>query len=281
VNRSARVFLLEVRRRLGRVRGVRRAYEIARRARFVVDARIARARDRLWRPQEHAARLTVVLLSFARPRNIQPIAESVLRCDFVDRLVISNNDPRVRLADHVRIASPRAAILEQESPCPPMRRFEIARDLPGDYFLALDDDVLLGARQIDAVFRALVADPVAPHGVIGQVMDGDERAGVRPYRLLERRDASVDVLNRAYFFTAAHRDRFFTLLAAIARQPLRYGDDIVLSFSGERRPRIHDVGRVLYFPSGDDPAVARWLEPGFQEYRSAVYRDLVAVTGRR
>jgi len=76
----------------------------------------------------------------------------------------------------------------------------------------------------------------------------------------------------------SHRDRFFTLLAAIARQPLRYGDDIVLSFTGERRPRIHDVGRVLYFPSGDDPAVARWLEPGFQEYRTAVYRDLVAIS---
>jgi len=52
----------------------------------------------------------------------------------------------------------------------------------------------------------------------------------------------------------------------------------VLSFTGERRPRIHDVGRVLYFPSGDDPAVARWLEPGFQEYRTAVYRDLVAIS---
>jgi hypothetical protein len=260
---------------------VRRAYEIGRRARFAVDVRIARARDRLWRPREHDARLTVVLLSFARPRNIQPIAESVLRCGFVDRLVISNNDPRVRLTDHVRIASPRAAILEQEAPCPPMRRFEIARELPGEYFLALDDDVLLRAPQIDAVFRALVNDPGVPHGIIGQVMDGEERAGVRSYRLVERRDGTVDVLNRAYFFTAAHRDRFFTLLAAIGRQPLRYGDDIVLSFSGERRPRIHDVGRVLYFPSGDDPAVARWLEPGFQEYRTAVYGDLIAITSRR
>jgi hypothetical protein len=139
---------------------VRRAYGIGLGARFAVDLRIAKARDRLWRSGNPRpdARLNVVLLSFARPRNIQPIAERVLRCDFVERLVISNNDPSVRLADDVRVSSSRVTILQQTAPCPPMKRFETARELSGEYFLALDDDVLLRAEQIDALFRALVAD---------------------------------------------------------------------------------------------------------------------------
>jgi hypothetical protein len=106
---------------------------------------------------------------------------------------------------------------------------------------------------------------------------------VLTYQLVQRRAARVDLLNRAYLFTAAHRDRFFVLLEGLygrdpQRNPLRYGDDIVLSHSGSRRPMVHDVGRVFYCPSSDDRVIARWLQPGFHEYRSAVYRDLVAIT---
>ena len=278
-------WLSGARRRLGRLPAVRRLYDLGLHAKFSVDLRLARRRDRLWQPTQPRpqARLNVVMLSFGRPRNIQPIAESALRCDLVERLVIVNNNPAVHLEDYVRITSPRVTILHQEVAGLPVRRFEIARDLPGEYFLAIDDDTLLRAPQIESLFRALIADPTTPHGVIGQVIDGAvEPSSVLRYRMVERRAASVDILNRVYLFTAAHLRRFFSLLSAIeGLAPLRYGDDLVLSFSGDSHPRIQDVGRVLYFPSGNDPAVALWLQPGFHEYRRAVYRDLVAATGRR
>jgi hypothetical protein len=281
-------WLSALRRRVGRVPGVRRFYGLALHAAFAIDLRTARRRERSWRPRDPrpAARLNVVILSYARPRNIQPIAESVLRCDFVERLVIVNNQPRTRLEDYVRIASPRLTILHPETPGLPGRRFEIARDLPGEYFLAIDDDTLLRAEQIEALFRALIADPAVPHGVIGQVIHSPvEQQAVLPFRLVERGDARVDILNRVYLFTVAHVDRFFSLFVAIGdltpeRGPLGLADDLILSFSGSSHPRIHDVGRVLYFPSSDDPTIACWLQPGFHEHRHGVYRDLVAVTAR-
>ncbi len=281
-------WLSALRRRIGRLPGVRRLYGLSLHAAFAIDLRVARRRERSWRPLEPrpVARLTVVMLSFARPRNIQPIAESVLRCDFVERLVIVNNEPRTRLEDYVRIASSRLTILHPQTPGLPGRRFEIARELPGVYFLAIDDDTLLRAEQIEALFRALIADSAVPHGVIGQVIHSPvEQQTVLPFRLVERRADRVDILNRVYLFTAAHIDRFFSLSAAIdgltpERGSLGLADDLILSFSGSGYPRIHDVGRVLYFPSSDDPNTACWLQPGFHERRRGVYRDLVAATAR-
>ena len=95
----------------------------------------------------------------------------------------------------------------------------------------------------------------------------------------------MDVLNRAYFFTASHRDRVLELLEELYRRapelrPLPFGDDIVLSFAGRRRPMIQDVGGLAFYPSGDDPAVARWNEPGFQECRAKIYRELLQIAPR-
>jgi len=111
-------------------------------------------------------------------------------------------------------------------------------------------------------------------------------APILHYQVVHRRTAPVDVLNRAYFFTASHRDRVFELLEELYRRspelrPLPFGDDIVLSFAGRGRPMIQDVGALLFHPSGDDPAGARWNEPGFQEHRARIFRELQQIAPRR
>jgi len=295
--RIIRQTLRAARRRVAKVPGVQPAYRALRQLQFEV---MVRATDlsglRQLPTPPRGAKLTVILLSYGRPRNIQRIAERVLRCSFVDRLVISNNNPAIRLNDFLHLDSPRLEVINQATACRPLKRFELARDLPGEHFLALDDDVFLLPKQLEAAFRGLLAEPATPRGVIGQVMGAIGPDGQLRYDLAARRTAPVDVLNRVYFFTAAHRDRFFELLDTLyaidpTRRPLAFGDDVVLSFSGANispsaavagatRPMVQDVGHVLYCPSGDDPAVARWLEPGFQAYRSALYRDLIAITGR-
>lgn len=274
------------RRWLGRVPGARDALYLARRIAFRASLGALRLEERFTPPAlGPAERLTVILLSYLRPRNIRPIAERILRCSFVGRLVISNNNPTIPLMRYLDgLSSPRLEVVTQPSPSLPMKRFEIARLLPGDYFLAVDDDLVMRSDQVEALFRTLIAAPEAPCGVIGQVFDRGPTGDTARYHLVSRQRQRVDILNRAYLFTATHRDRFFEILDALyARtpelEPLTYGDDLVLSFSGTERPMVHDVGRLLFCPSGDDPAVALWRKPGFQDYRDALYRDLVAVTG--
>src|ERR1044071_7341650 len=42
---------------------------------------------------EGPQKLTVILLSWKRVRNMQPIVRSLLHADFIDRIIVSNNNP--------------------------------------------------------------------------------------------------------------------------------------------------------------------------------------------
>ena len=90
-------------------------------------------------------------------------------------------------------------------------------------------------------------------------------------------DGPVDVLNRVYAFTRRHVERFFELLPVIRCRDLRslqYGDGIVLSFAGSRRPWCRDLGEWEDCLSSDDPDVALWKQPGFEPQRANIYAAL-------
>lgn len=275
------------RRRIARLPGVAPLYNGARKLVFEAELAGLRLEQRLRppRPSGLAERLTVIIPSFDRPQNIQLIANSLLRCDFVERVVVTNNNPDVPLERYLELDDPRFTLVTQPERCRPIKKMELAREIEADYFSVIDDDVFLRAGQCEALFRHLLANPAVPIGAIGQVYDPTRRTGSRS-NLVSGRRSPVDVLNRLYFFTAEHRERFFVLLAALyarspERSPLRFGDDIVLSFSGRGRPMVYDVGRFINCPSGDDPAVALWRRRGFKEYRWGVYQDLLALTDGR
>src|SRR4051812_46165654 len=46
-------------------------------------------------------RCTVVLLSYRRPQNIEWLVRGYLKCDFVTRVIVSNNNPDVDLTRHL------------------------------------------------------------------------------------------------------------------------------------------------------------------------------------
>src|SRR5438132_199315 len=52
-------------------------------------------------------KVAVVLQSYRRPINIEPILQNLLACDFVSTVVVSNNNPEVDLASYVRVRDPR------------------------------------------------------------------------------------------------------------------------------------------------------------------------------
>ena len=113
-------------------------------------------------------RLTAVLASFARPQNLAAIARSVLACRFVDRVVVSNHHPAVRIREWVRTRDPRVTLLDAERAEPPLHRYVVARSIPAERFLFLDDDLFLAPEQLRLLFLRLIADPAVPHGMFGQ-----------------------------------------------------------------------------------------------------------------
>lgn len=210
---------------------------------------ILRAAARDATPEPGPEPITVVLLSYRRPWNTPLQLHLCLATPGVERVIVSHNDPTrppPKLPD-----DPRVRLIVQPRESGPVTRYQVLRDEPGRWFVALDDDVFLSPLQIARLVRALAQSPEVPHGVHGQLY----RAG-RFTDNVTRAEGEVDLLNRVYAFSAAHRDRYFELLSLLgvtSEEALRrLDDDIVLAFSGAGRPRIHDLG-----PMADCPSEAR------------------------
>jgi len=217
---------------------------------------------------EGPEQLTVILLSFARPENMEPLVRGLLCADFVRKVVLSNNNPAYRMADWLRVRDERLVVLEQPRRMPPGIRFALAAAEPGDYFITIDDDVFLRPEQLRTLFARLIASPAVTHGVQGQ-----ERRERPPARLpwgtdwqkgwfsgLRGETREVDVLNRVYAFTRAHLETYHALASRLGLEvaDIANGEDILISASGAGRPWVHAVGPLADCLSSNMKGIATW-----------------------
>lgn len=220
------------------------------------------------------ARLSVILPSYARPRNIDMILSAVVACDFVSEIIVSNNDPEVPLAGMIRVRDPRIRLIQQPRRTPASVRFDLSLNAAEPWVLAIDDDVFPSARQVLALFERLMAAPHAVHGYGGEVW-GDPPAEAT-YRVVKhpRGAVPVDTLMWAFAYTRDHVETYFDMLSrlGIANAELKSSEDVPLSFAGRGPAMIHGVGRLCRCPSESEAGIATWKRPGFFEHRL----DLVA-----
>ncbi len=219
---------------------------------------------------------TVILQSYKRPWNIDPMIKMLLRFDCVERVIVSNNNPNAVI--RYPLSDNRIIIINQSQRYPASKFAMIALEESqkgSEYFLCIDDDLLLFPDQIATLMRALIDDPSVPHGLVGQrVIDNGEWM----HHLTG--DVPVDILNRVYAFTADHVYRYAEVLQGLgydseeAMAMLPFGSDIVLSRSGPRKPRIHDVGRLLDCPTNAKPGIARFKEKDFDAFRRSLWQQL-------
>jgi hypothetical protein len=107
-------------------------------------------------------------------------------------------------------------------------------------------------------------------------------------------EATVDVLYRVYAFTREHVREYFRILEALGcgddetfrRMSLRpvaraapdslvvADDDVLLSFSGTGRPKVHNIRSYLNCPSEGRLNVAQWRHSDFLAYRQSLIEVL-------
>ena len=222
----------------------------------------------------HQATILLPAYSPERVHNVEPMVRTVLRCDFVSRVIVSNHNPDIRIEDHVRLRDDRVVCVDQ-----PIRRgcghcWIVASDFDPEFLICIDDDLRLLPSQVARLFERLLEEPAIPHGL----------AGIRASRYYQNRDMEVDELNQVYAIARAHLRTYRDLVAAITTQGLVthdtvefWGDDIVISQSGAGRPKIHETGFILRCPTANHPRVATYKQPPFPESRAAVYSALAKV----
>ncbi|MDY7094468.1 MAG: hypothetical protein SX243_15970 [Acidobacteriota bacterium] len=216
-------------------------------------------------PWDGPERCCVVLLSYRRPANIPLLVESFLRCDFVGQVVVSNNNPEVDLSGPLAVFDdPRLELIQQPKATKQGIRFALAQRHAGrfDFFFSPDDDRFLLPSQLRQLFAALVAEPEVPHGIEGEVrvQRGDWEG--YPFRVGSVDNGRADHLTGYYAFTRLHLRRALETFEKLGWKELDKvgnGEDIVLSFAGDDRPRIHDLGKILECESWSLAGVATWM----------------------
>ncbi|MFA5799796.1 MAG: hypothetical protein WC840_02450 [Candidatus Peribacteraceae bacterium] len=226
------------------------------------------------------ADVTAIILVYGRPQNAETLVHLLLRTPSVQRVVLSNNNRLIHIRDWLTIQDPRLVIIDQpvDRSCP--YRHEIARRYESPFYLLVDDDLFLAPSQLEWVLGALRKDTSRVHGVQGQLFDPGTDAFLHNIR---NRETPVDVVNRLYAFTRVHLREFFRLVDL-----LRFGpgsrewyqsmwDDMVLSFSGNTRPLVHEVGTFIDCPLSSDPTIAVWRQQGFFDFRVSLFHRLTAL----
>lgn len=224
--------------------------------------------------------LAVIIQNFARPGNIDLIVRTALRCGFVERVILSNNNPDIDVPHRKLPSDPRLKLIRQERRMHCGTRYDIASELPYGYFMSVDDDIFLQPEQITALYSELIRNPTCPHGLFGQTWREVADHGEKHWTLKGvplNHDGPVDVLNCIVAFTAKHVETYHSVLERIGRSgsdSIGPADDIVISASGTSRPQCHNFGRVLTCASTNDPEIAAFLQAGVAKYREKVFREV-------
>lgn len=223
---------------------------------------------------------TVILQSYKRPWNIEPMVRMFLRFPNVERVIVSNNNPETDV--RCQISDPRLEIINQTVRYPASKFAMLAlteAEKGSEYFLSIDDDLLLFPEQIATLIKAMSDAPEIPHGLVGQILTDDGQ--VLAHHLTG--ESAIDVLNRAYIFTADHIRRYAEILDGLGyktdeeKAQLPFGSDIVLSSCGTHKPQIHDVGLLLSCPTAAKKGIARFKDTGFSAFRQELWKKIRAL----
>lgn len=241
---------------------------------------LARIRASWERPE----RFTVVLLSFKRPHNMQALVESVLLCDFVDRVIVFNNNvPTYAIRDWVVSDDPRVTLSESAENNGPIVRLSLSVRSGGQYFLSIDDDIFLRPSQLRSLALKLLEDPSVVHGVFGSVVEGAADGSNNVRRGLHGFDGPIDIVQRVYCYTRRHAENALSLAERVRsdRADVGYAEDILLSMAVEPGPnRCHDFGPFWQSWSSTKKGIALYRTPGFQDARDELIDRVLRLLGR-
>lgn len=219
-----------------------------------------------------------VLITYYHPSrmdHINPQVRNILKCSFVDKLIISNHNPDINIEDKVKIKDSRLHFINQ-----PIRRgcgyrWIVANELDPDYLIVVDDDILFFPAQLTRLFKRLVAEPMMPHGITGMLHLGNQELEYH-----EKENMTVDFLCEAYAVTGEHVKRYMELRQLVSANESMTemidsaADFMLISRTGSHNPKIHNVGRLFKSATFKQAGVAVHKDDGFSKTVLKVGQEL-------
>lgn len=225
---------------------------------------------------ENNQKITVIISTYnvKRLKNINPLVRSVLKCKFIQNVIVTNNNPDINIEDWITVRDSRLDLINQPVRRWPGYRWRIAGNINAEYFIIIDDDILLLPNQFKILLQHLIKEPDIAHGITGH-LGGD---------YYQNREMEVTVLNQIYAVTQKHINRYLMITNAIKHDypevfPLieKCADDLIISKSGISNPKIHHIGQLTRCHTARKPGVAIHLGTDFLQERRKVKNALDSI----
>jgi glycosyltransferase involved in cell wall biosynthesis len=223
-------------------------------------------------------KVTIIVPSYhaSRARNLQPLVRSTLKCNFVEKIIISNHNPEIKLENWVKINDSRVTLINHS-----VRRgcgygwIVASQEKNADYFIVIDDDMLINPQQLAVLFQQLINQPEIPHGFIGRRADGE---------YVMSQEIEVEFLYNIYAVTQTHIKNYLEYTQKIIKngyatpESIEYwADDIVISKTGIGHPRIHKASSIRQCKTTQTSGVATFTENQFDQHRLQVDQALTKI----
>ena len=218
----------------------------------------------------------VIILNYKRRHNIGWIVRTCLACPEVRTVhVIDQATPDQQVRS---LPASKRVIYSREPNIGCGRRLIYGAQLDCDLLLCIDDDVFLTTEQIRELIERAQELPGRAHGIWGQDIV-DSSGTVRIEGGVMNVDRPVGILNRVYAFTPKQARSALALATSLGLEWENLGpfDDVLLSFAGDHSPLCHDLGKIRDCETSNQPGIAVWKEPGFDEGRVALIEKIRAL----
>jgi len=209
-----------------------------------------------------------------RLKNINPLVRSVLKCSYIQSVIVTNNNPDIHIEDWVTVKDNRLDLINQPERRWPGYRWNIASKSRAKYYIIIDDDFLILPDQLKILLQHLIHEPDIAHGITGH-LNG---------KYYQNREMEVAVLNQIYAVTNKHVDRYFEITDVIKQNypevfPLieKCADDIIISKAGSNKPKIHDIGQLTRCHTARTPGIAIHRGDDFLHGRQKVINALYSI----
>lgn len=120
-------------------------------------------------PEKFNSKVTVIIPAYSQERikNVKRQIDLLTKCNFFERIIISNHNPKIKYNQEIDNPDKRIVIIDQKTRRGCGYQWEVLKSFQPDFILSIDDDVLLFPSQLVTVLEMLQIYPEVPHGVAG------------------------------------------------------------------------------------------------------------------
>lgn len=181
-------------------------------------------------------RISVVLLSWKRPKNIPIILKQLAASDLVNEIILWNNNPHIKLKSNYS----KVIVIHSQKNFGTLARYCVSFLSQNETILIQDDDLVLTPKQIKIIYHKYKQNKNRLYGCFGR--------NIRSGKYIKRNAyGNVDIIiGRTIMFNKKHLFKFFKYLENFGSH---LEDDILFSFSMKTKHKVIQVGEIRELPN--------------------------------